>query len=149
MDSAAATKTLQLTRINHNGIRNINTMTEKDVRSQIKELEGKIHELRSSQLTELQEQLKEARAAVADLERQIAKISGKDPAPEIPRKRTSSAEIRDRIHKVLAANPKGLGQKEISEQTALNYNTVVLYFKKHAKEFKSAGSLRAKRYFLK
>jgi len=124
-------------------------MTEKDARSQIKELEGRIQELRSSQLAELQEKLKEARKDVADLEHQIAKISGKAPAPELHRKRTSSEEVRSRILKTLAAAPSGLSQKEISEQSTLNYNTVVLYFKKHAKEFKSTGSLRSKRYFLK
>jgi len=126
-------------------------MTEKDARSEIKELEGRIQELRSSQLAELQGKLKEARAAVADLEHQIAKISGKAPAPApgLHRKRTGSEEVRSRILKVLAANPKGLSQKEVSEQSALNYNTVVLYFKKHAKEFKSTGSRRSKRYFLK
>ncbi len=124
-------------------------MMEKDVRSQIKELEGKIHELRSGQLAELQEKLKDARAAVADLEHQIAKVSGKAPAPAAHRKRTSSEEVRDRIFKAISAAPKGLSQKEISEQAALNYNTVVLYLKNHGKELKSTGSLRSKRYFLK
>ncbi|MDD5351147.1 MAG: hypothetical protein PHQ12_13130 [Chthoniobacteraceae bacterium] len=124
-------------------------MPEKDVQSQIKELQGKIHELRSSQLAELQGKLKEARAEVADLERQIAKISGKAPVPEPPRKRTSSEEVRSRVLKALAAVPGGLSQKEISERAALNYNTVVLYLKTHSRDFKTTGSLRSKRYFLK
>jgi DNA-binding NarL/FixJ family response regulator len=124
---------------------------EKDVQTQIQELEGKIKLLRSSQLTELQEKLKEARAVAADLEHQIAKTTGKAPvaASEARRTRTSSEEIRSRILKALSAAPKGLSQKEITTQTGLNYNTVVLYLKNHGKDFKSAGSLRAKRYFLK
>lgn len=122
---------------------------EKDVQSQIKELESRIVELRSSQLTELQQKLKEARQTVADLEAQIGKIGGKAPAAETRRKRTSSDEVRSRILKALSTAPQGLSQKEISETTGLNYNTVVLYLKKHGKDFKSTGALRSKRYFLK
>jgi len=122
-----------------------------DVQSQIQELEGRIQSLRSTQLSELQQKLREARLTVADLENQIAQITGKKAAPteEGRRTRTSSGEVRSRILKVLSTAPQGLSQKEISDQTALNYNTVVLYLKNHGKDFKSTGALRAKRFFLK
>jgi len=123
---------------------------EKDVQTQIQELEARIQQLRSGQLQELQEKLKEARQKVADLEAQIAQITGKAaPAVEVRRKRTSSDEVRGRILKALAEAPEGLSQKDISRITELNYNTVVLYLKNNPKDFKTTGSLRSKRYFLK
>jgi len=123
---------------------------EKDVQSQILELETKIQQLRSGQLSELQEKLKVARQTVADLEAEIAGLTGKAPAPETGRrKRTSSEEVRGRILKALSQNPEGLSQKEISDIAELNYNTVVLYLKNNPKDFKTTGLLRSKRYFLK
>jgi len=124
---------------------------EKDVQTQIQELESRIHQLRSQQVSELQEKLREARHIVAELEGQIAAITGKAPAsaPEARRKRTSSEEVRGRILKALSEVPEGLSQKEISDATGLNYNTVVLYLKNHSKDFKTTGAMRSKRYFLK
>jgi len=122
---------------------------EKDAQTQIKELEGKIQALRSSQLGELQQKLKEARLNVAELEAELAKTTAKTPVAEGRRSRTPSEEVRSRILNTLAAAPQGLSQKEISDLTALNYNTVVLYLKNHIKDFKSVGTRRAKRYFLK
>lgn len=125
---------------------------ENDVHSQVRELENRIKQLRSKQLSELRQQLKEARAVVADFEHQIAKISGKTPAAPQSRPlrtRTPSEEVSGRIIKALSAAPKGLTQKEIATQAGLNYNTVVLYLKNHPKDFKSAGTLRSKRISLK
>lgn len=123
---------------------------EKDVQAQIRELEERIQQLRSSQLAELQEKLKEARQTVATLEAQIAQITGQSPAAVVTRrKRTSSEEVRGRILKALSQAPEGLSQKEISDISGLNYNTVVLYLKNHPKDFKTTGVLRSKRYFLK
>ncbi len=122
---------------------------EKDVQSQIKELEGKIKELRSFQIAEIEAKLKEARELVADLENQLAQITGRASTATARRKRTSSSEVRSRILKALADVPTGLSQKEIADQTSLNYNTVVLYLKNHSKNLKSTGTLRTKRYFLK
>ena len=122
---------------------------EKDVQIQIQELEGKIQTLRSSQLGELKQKLKEARQNVAQLEAELAKTSGKTPVASGRRKRTSSEDVRSRILKALANERQGLSQKEITDRTELNYNTVVLYLKNHKKDFKSTGTRRAKRYFLK
>jgi len=122
---------------------------KKDVQSQIQELEGKIVELRSAQISELKQKLVEARKTVADLESQLAALAGKAPTAGVRRKRTSSDEVRSRILKALSTAPAGLSQKEIADITELNYNTVVLYLKHHAKDFKSTGKLRAKRFFLK
>jgi len=123
---------------------------EKDVQTQIRELEERIQQLRSSQLAELQAKLKEARQTVAKLEAQIAEISGQSsPVVIRRRKRTSSEEVRGRILKALSQAPEGLSQKEIADITGLNYNTVVLYLKNHPKDFKTTGVLRSKRYFLK
>ncbi len=122
---------------------------EKDVQSQIQELEAKIQQLRSGQLQELQQQLKDARQVVLDLEAKIASITGKAPATETRRKRTSSEEVRGRILKALSESPEGLGQSEIAAITELSYNTVVLYLKNNPKDFKTTGAFRSKRYFLK
>jgi len=124
---------------------------ENDVQSQIRELEHRIQALRSSQIDELQQKLKEARETVIQLEAQIAEITGKAPVavPVARRKRTSSQEVRGRILKALSAAPEGLSQTEISEISGLNYNTVVLFLKNHPKDFKTTGVLRSKRYFLK
>jgi septal ring factor EnvC (AmiA/AmiB activator) len=122
---------------------------ENDVQSQIQELESRIQQLRSHQLSELQQKLKDAKQTVADLEAQISALTGKASATEGKRKRTSSEEVRGRILRSLSESPEGLSQKEISDITGLNYNTVVLYLKNHAKDFKTTGALRSKRYFLK
>jgi DNA-binding NarL/FixJ family response regulator len=122
---------------------------EKDVQSQIQELEGKIQTLRSSQLGELKQKLKEARQNVAQLEAELAKTTGKTPVASGRRKRTSSEDVRSQILKALANERQGLSQKEIADRAELNYNTVVLYLKNHKKDFKSTGTRRAKRYFLK
>ncbi len=45
--------------------------------------------------------------------------------------------------------PTGLSQKEIAEATDLNYTTVMIFLKKNLKDFKTTGSLKSKRYFLK
>ena len=122
---------------------------EKDVQLQIQELEAKIQQLRSTQLSDLQQQLKQARQTVIDLENQIGAVTGKAPEFEVRRKRTSSEDVRGRILKSLSQAPQGLSQKEIADGSGLNYNTVVLYLKKNAKDFKTTGVLRSKRYFLK
>jgi len=131
---------------------------EKDVQSQIQELEERIRQLRSSQLEELQAKLAEARATVAALEAEIAEITGspapsvrsaKTPAADGRRKRTSSEEVKGRILKALSETPEGLSQKEIADLTELNYNTVAVYLKNNSKDFKTTGTLRSKRYFLR
>ena len=122
---------------------------EKDVQIQIQELEGKVQALRATQLGELKQKLKQARQDVAQLEAELAKVAGKAPVASDRRKRTPSEDVRSRILKTLAGAPQGLSQKEIANRTELNYNTVVLYLKKHKKDFRSVGALRSKRYFLK
>ncbi|MEI6351473.1 MAG: hypothetical protein WCP06_10245 [Verrucomicrobiota bacterium] len=122
-----------------------------DTLSQIAELESKILQLRSAQITELQDQLKAARQTVAALEAEIAKLTGKAPVATKPerRKRTSPEDVKSGILKALAAAPTGLSQKEISDASGLNYQTVVLFLKNNPKNFKTTGKLKSKRYFLK
>jgi len=122
-----------------------------DVQSQIAELQAKIQNLRSSQVTELREKLAEARKTVADLEAQIAKVTGKAAVvgAVVRRTRTSSEDVRKGVLKALAGSPTGLSQKEISDATGLNYQTVALFLKKNPKDFKTTGSFKSKRYFLK
>lgn len=122
-----------------------------DAQSQIKELEAKIQQLRSSQVAELKEKLQQARQTVAALESELAKITGKAPAAEtvVRRARTSSEDVRAGILKALSLAPQGLSQKEISDATGLNYQTVALFLKKNSKVFKTTGALKSKRYFLK
>ena len=122
-----------------------------EAQSQIAELEARIQQLRSSQLGELKAQLQTARQTVVQLEVEIAKITGRAPLGGKPerRKRTSSEDVRAFILKALSSAPQGLSQKEISDASGLNYNTVVLFLKANAKNFKTTGKLRSKRYFLK
>ena len=122
-----------------------------DALSQIAELESKILQLRSAQLTELQDQLKAARQTVAALEAEIGKLTGQAPVAGKPerRKRTSPEDVKSGILKALAAAPTGLSQKEISDASGLNYQTVVLFLKNNPKNFKTTGKLKSKRYFLK
>lgn len=124
-------------------------MMENDAQAQIKELQGKIQALRSTQLAELRAKLADARAAVATLEHQIAKVAGKDSSAAPRRQRTSSEEVHSRILNTLSSASGGLTQREISERAGVNYNTVVLYFKKRAREFKATGTPRSRRYALK
>jgi len=122
-----------------------------DALSQIKELEAKIQQLRAGQLSELQEQLREAKRSVACFEAEIAKLTGKVPTGEtiVPRVRIDPVEIRNRILKVLASTPTGCTQGEIADTTELNYNTVGLFLRKNPTDFKTTGGVRNKRYFLK
>jgi len=122
-----------------------------DALSQIKELEARIQQLRSSQLTELKERLQEARRTVACLEAELAKVAGTvilGPS-KIRRERTNSEDIRATILKALSSAPTGLRPKEISDATGLSYQTVVMFLKNNGKDFKFTGAVRSKRYFLK
>ena len=130
-------------------------MTE--TQTQIAELEAKILQLRSSQITELRDQLHAAKKTVANLEGEIAKITGKAPvtrrmtakepgaAPVVPRQRTRSEDVKAGILKVLAATPTGLNQKAIADAAGLSYMTVIAFLKKNAKDFKTTGKLKGKR----
>src|SRR5437868_11799984 len=103
------------------------TKTTKD---QIESLEEKLQQLKAAQIVELKEQLRTARQTVAELEQEIARLSGK-PISHDKRKRTSSAEIRERIQTVLQKAKDGLSQKQISERSGINYQTVALYLRKN------------------
>lgn len=122
-----------------------------DAQTQIKELEARIQELRATQLCELKTQLQAARNTVIELERELAKLTGQVPPAGIVVRapRTSSEEVRRLILKALAENPTGLSQAEVAQKTGLKYATVAVFLKKQAKTFKTTGSVRSKRYFLK
>jgi len=103
-------------------------------------------------LKELKDALAAARKTVADLEAQIAAVTGGQAptgAPVVKRSRLSSEEIRGRIIKALAAAPEGLGQKAIADQTGLGYQTVIAYMKANASIFKTTGALKTKRWLLR
>ena len=117
----------------------------KDVPSEIAALTEKLAKLEARRLEELREKRKAAQKVVADLDAQIAAVTGKAAAPTGRRKRTSPAEVRRRIFKALKMSPNGLTQKEISDQTSLPYGSVFLFLRRNAKDFKS----KQKRYFLK
>ena len=120
----------------------------KDVSDEIAKLEEKLEKLRTAQLDSLREKLTAARKVVSDLESQIAAITGK-PASTGRRQRTSPAQVRKRIIAAVSKSPKGLTQKEISDQSSLPYGSVVLFLKRNEKEFKTTGERKQKRYFLK
>src|SRR5437870_565451 len=120
----------------------------KDKSTQIVELEAKLQELKTAQIEELQERLREARKVVRDLEQEIESLSGK-PVSHAKRKRTSSAEVRDKIHSVLKNAKDGLSQKEISEKSGINYQTTALFLRTNQKEFRTTGKFKSKRYFIK
>jgi hypothetical protein len=120
----------------------------KDTAEEIKRLEERLQELKAAQVVELEKKLREARRVVRDLEQQIEKVSGK-PVSQSRRKRMRSHEVRERIESVLNKAKGGLSQKDISEQSEINYQTVALYLKRNQKDFKVSGSRKSKRYFLK
>ncbi|MEI8233332.1 MAG: hypothetical protein WCH57_01455 [Verrucomicrobiota bacterium] len=122
-----------------------------DALSQISELQAKIQQLRINHVAELKEKLHEARRTVAYLEAELAKVTGQSTpvGTAVRRTRTNPEDIRARVLKALAAMPTGLSQKEIAEATDLNYTTVMIFLKKNLKDFKTTGSLKSKRYFLK
>src|SRR5436190_14262852 len=103
----------------------------KDVSGEIAKLEEKLGKLRAAQLDSLREKLTTARKVVSDLEDQIGAIAGK-PALTGRRTRTAPTEVRKRIIAAVSKNPKGLTQKEISDQSSLPYGSVVLFLKRNA-----------------
>jgi hypothetical protein len=115
--------------------------------SQIQKLEQKLQELKTEQLEELRGKLRATRKVVSDLEAEITTLTGKSPSGT--RKRTSSTEMRSLIAEVLSNKPKGLTQKEISEETGIVYGSLVAFLRNHPKEFKSSGTRKQKRYFAK
>jgi chromosome segregation ATPase len=119
----------------------------KDIPSQIHELQAKLEQLKGQQLEELREKLKDARKVVSELETEIANVTGKSPSGA--RKRTTSAEMHSVIAEVLSSKPKGLTQKEISDQTGIVYGSLVAYLRNHPKDFKSLGSRKQKRFLSK
>jgi len=121
----------------------------KDIPGEIAALRKKLAKLEARRLEELREKRKEAQKVVSHLDVQIAAITGKAAAPTGRRKRTSPAEVRARIVDALTKNPKGLTQKQISDQTSLPYGSVVLFLKRNAKDFKTTGERKQKRYFLR
>jgi hypothetical protein len=120
----------------------------KDVEIQIQELEVKLRELKTAQIAELKDRLAEAKKVVRDLEDQIENLSGKS-THEGRRKRTSSADVHNKIHSALKGAKGGLSQKEISDRSGIHYQTVALFLRKNQKEFRSTGEFKSKRYFLK
>jgi len=121
----------------------------KDIPTEIAALRKKLAKLEAGRLEELREERKAAQKVVADLDAQIAAITGKAAAPTGRRKRTSPAEVRRRIFNALTKDPKGLTQKQIADQTSLPYGSVVLFLKRNAKDFKTTGERKQKRYFLR
>jgi len=119
-----------------------------DTQDEIKKLEEKLQQLKAAQIAELQDRLREARSVVRDLEQQIENLSGKSVS-QGRRKRTTSAEVRERIHSALKKAEDGLSQKEISDRSGINYQTVALFLRKHQKQFKITGTFKSKRYYLK
>ena len=121
----------------------------KDIPTEIAALRKKLAKLEAGRLEELREERKAAQKVVADLDAQIAAITGKAAAPTGRRKRASPAEVRGRIFNALTKDPKGLTQKQIADQTSLPYGSVVLFLRRNAKDFKTTGERKSKRYFLK
>ena len=121
---------------------------KKDISGEIAQLEEKLEKLRAAQLDSVREKLTAARKVVSDLESQIAAITGK-PASTGRRQRTSPAQVRKRIIAAVSKSPKGLTQKEISDQSSLPYGSVALFLKRNKAEFRTTGDRKNKRYFLK
>jgi len=120
----------------------------KNIPAEIENLETKLQELKAAQISDLKERLRKARKVVNDLESEIESLSGKT-VQRGKRKRTSSAEVRKKIHAALEKAKDGLSQKEISEQSGITYPTVALFLRKNQKEFRTTGEFKSKRYFLK
>jgi hypothetical protein len=118
----------------------------KDVSKQIARLEEQLQTLKAQQLAELREKRRAAQLVVDDLDAQIQAITGKATAVGT-RKRTSPAEVKERITGATAKTP--LTQKEISDKTSLPYGSVVLFLKRNEKAFKITGQLKQRRFLWK
>ena len=121
----------------------------KNIRREITQLANKLQKLKKQELRQLRKERRVALKVVAGLDAKIAKITRLEDKEISHRKRTSPVELRERITAVLQSNPKGLSQKEISNQTKLPYGSVVLFLKRNEKEFRATGRRKQKRYFKK
>ena len=120
----------------------------KNIPAEIENLETKLQELKAAQISDLKERLRKARKVVNDLESEIESLSGKT-VQRGKRKRTSSPEVRKKIYAVLQKAKDGQSQKQISDESGVNYATVALFLRKNQKEFRTTGEFKSKRYFLK
>ena len=120
----------------------------KDVSREITQLEEKLHQLKTQQLTELRKKRRAAQKIVDDLDARIAGIAGRAAVPTKRRKRTSPAKMRSLILGAVSKE-RGFTQMEIARETKLPYGSVVAFLKKNQKEFKTTGERKQKRYFSK
>ena len=120
----------------------------RDIPTEIAALRKKLAKLEVRRLEQLREKRRAAQRVVADLDAQIAEITGKVP-PTGRRKKTSSKEMRSKIFGALSANPKGLRLIELEEKTRLPYVSINNFLKNHPKEIRSTGERMQKRYFLR
>ncbi len=118
--------------------------------AQIAALEARIVELKGQCLSELKARLQAARHAVCELEAELGKLTGLPSAGlAVRRPRTTAEDLRRLVLKALAETPTGLSAKELANTAGLNYQAVLQFLNANPKAFKTTGSVRAKRFFLK
>ena len=71
------------------------------------------------------------------------------PAEKATRHRMSGEEIRTKINEVLKANPQGISQIKISEQTGVSYASVINFLKDNQDTIRTQGDRKSKLVFLK
>ena len=101
----------------------------------IQEIQAKadkeIAALKAEAVTDLAKRLSEAKAAVADLQRQYTELTGKTVSGELAasgaRKRLSTAEktaLVDRCAEIIKLSPKGIGMSDIVDKAGESLSAV-------------------------
>lgn len=119
-----------------------------NVSAKIARLEDELKKARRAEAKEIQAELREARKNVLKLEKRLARLRGRPATLSGRRKRTTKAEMEDRVFGALSAKI-GSSMAEIQRKADLPYVSVYNFVKNHPHKIKSTGKGRGKRYFLK
>jgi hypothetical protein len=125
---------------------------------QAEELQKKLDLLRDNNLTELISKKASLESPLADVEAEIASTckrlgitaaGASAPARSEKRTRMNGEVIRTKINEVLKANPQGISQIKIAEQTGVSYASVINFLKDNQDTIRTEGDRKSKLVFLK
>ena len=125
---------------------------------QAEELQKKLDLLRDNNLTELISKKASLKSQLADVEADIdstckrlgiTAAGASAPARSEKRTRMNGEVIRTKINEVLKANPQGISQIKIAEQTGVSYASVINFLKDNQDTIRTEGDRKSKLVFLK
>ena len=131
------------------------TATDKkaSLQKQIEALQGQMQALEQESIHELKLKLSDARKVVADLETELANLTGKPfGAPKIRRERRpviADESLQDQLLKVMALHGKeGMNAKQIAERLHQDVLRVRKFVKDNPKILKRQGAGPGTKFFL-